>query len=144
MGLARLIYVSVMTDECDTSALQRILDVSHARNAMRKITGMLCYDPTFFLQCLEGPRDAVNALFADIIRDRRHKRVTLLEYGSIEEREFGAWSMAFVHASTIDRHAFEKYTHGPRFNPFSLSSDEAHELLVEVAHQGSRQMARQR
>ena len=144
MDLVRLIYVSIMTEECDTSALQRILDVSHAKNTERKITGMLCYDPSYFLQCLEGPREAVNALFADIIRDARHKRVTLLEYTSIAEREFGAWSMAFVHASTIEKQTLEKYTHGVRFNPFDLGSEEAHELLLEIAHHGSKMMARQR
>jgi len=144
MDLVRLIYVSVMTDECDTSALQRILEVSHAKNTERKITGILCYDPTFFLQCLEGPPSAVNALFADIVGDPRHRRVTLLEYTDIEEREFGTWSMAFVHASTIEKSTFEKYTHGVRFNPFELSSEEAHALLVEIAHHSSRQLARQR
>ena len=144
MDLVRLIYASAMTEECDTSALQRILDVSHARNTKRKITGMLCYDPSYFLQCLEGSRESVNTLFADIARDTRHKRVTLLEYTTIGEREFGAWSMAFVPVSAVDRHVFEKYRHGARFNPFELSSEDAHELLAEVASHGSRMMARQR
>jgi hypothetical protein len=144
MDLVRLIYVSVMTEECDTSALQRILEVSHAKNTERKITGMLCYAPTFFLQCLEGPRDAVNELFSDIMRDVRHKRVTLLGYANIEERDFGAWSMACVHASAVEKQTFEKYTHGVRFDPFGLESEEAHALLVEIAHHGSRMLARQR
>jgi len=144
MDLVRLIYVSVMTEACDTAALQRILDVSHARNTARKITGMLCYDPSFFLQCLEGPRESVNALFGDIIRDPRHKRVTLLGYTTIDERDFAAWSMAFVHASTVERHTFDKYTHGIRFDPFDLSSEEAHSLLLDVAHQSNRVLARQR
>ncbi len=144
MDLVRLIYVSVMTEECDTSALQRILEVSHAKNTARKISGMLCYDPSYFLQCLEGPPEAVNALFADIIRDERHKRVTLLEYVNIAEREFGAWSMAFVHTSNIEKQLLEKYTDGHRFDPFALSSGQAHDFLAEVAHHGSRQLARQR
>ncbi len=144
MDLVRLIYASVMTEACDTSALQRILNVSHARNTVRKITGILCYDPSYFIQCLEGPRESVNTLFADIVRDPRHQRIRLLQYTTVDEREFGAWSMAFVHASTIDKHAFEKYTHGVRFNPFDLSSEEAHELLVEVAHHAGRALVRQR
>lgn len=144
MQLVRLIYVSVMTEECDTAALQRILEVSHAKNTARKISGMLCYDPSFFLQCIEGPQGAVNELYGDIVRDVRHRNVTLLEYASVEEREFGAWSMAFVNTSNIEKQAFEKYTRGARFDPFTLSSGEANEFLVEIAHHGSREMARQR
>jgi hypothetical protein len=144
MDLVRLIYVSLMTEECDTNALQRILEVSRANNTARKVSGILCYDPAYFLQCLEGPRESVNALFADIIRDARHKRVTLLEYVNIEERGFGAWSMAFVHTGSIDRQVIVKYTDGSRFDPFMLSSARAHAFLAEVAHCGSGQLARQR
>lgn len=144
MHLVRLIYVSTMTEACDTSALQRILDVSHIKNSARKITGMLCYDPSFFLQCLEGPQEAVNELYGDIIKDVRHKHVTLLEYVTVDEREFGAWSMAFAHSSNIDKNTFEKYTRGARFDPFALNSEQAKDFLVEVAHHGSRLMTRQR
>lgn len=144
MQLVRLIYVSVMTEACDTSALQRILEVSRTKNTARKITGVLCYDPSYFLQCLEGPKDTINALYGDIVRDVRHKHVTLLEYATVEEREFGAWSMAFVHASTIDKQVVEKYTQGLRFDPFELSSEEANDFLVDVAHHTSRHMAAQR
>jgi hypothetical protein len=133
-----------MTEECDTIALQRIMEVSHTKNAARKITGVLCFDPFFFLQCLEGPQEAVNGLYNDIVRDRRHKHVTLLGYATIDEREFGPWSMAFVHTSTIEKQILEKYTDGARFDPFVLSSGQAHDFLVEVAHHGSRQLARQR
>jgi hypothetical protein len=143
MQLVRLIYVSTMTEECDTSALQRILEVSHANNSAKKITGMLCYDPSFFLQCLEGPQEAVNELYSDIVRDPRHKNVTLLEYVTVGEREFGAWSMAFAHSSNIDKQTFEKYTRGARFNPFELSSEQANDFLVEIAHHSTRLMARQ-
>jgi hypothetical protein len=104
---------------------------------------MLCYDPSFFLQCLEGPQEAVNELYSDIVRDPRHKNVTLLEYVTVGEREFGAWSMAFAHSSNIDKQTFEKYTRGARFNPFELSSEQANDFLVEIAHHSTRLMARQ-
>ncbi len=144
MQLVRLIYVSTMTETCDTAALQRILEVSHAKNTIRKITGVLCYDPSYFMQCLEGPKDAVNGLYNDIVRDGRHKDVTLLEYRTVVEREFGAWSMAFVHAGNVDKTILAKYTQGARFDPFGLSSEYANEFLVEIAHSSARIMARQR
>lgn len=144
MQLVRLIYASAMTEACDTEALQKILEVSREKNTARHITGVLCYDPSYFLQCLEGPRDDVNDLYAEIIRDNRHKYVTLLEYTTVSEREFGAWSMAFVHTSTMDRELFQRYAHGGHFDPFDLGSDQANSFLLEVAHHGSRVLARQR
>ena len=66
MKKVRLIYVSRMTEACDTKALQDILDASQKNNAERGICGVLCYDPLFFMQCLEGERDAVNEIYARI------------------------------------------------------------------------------
>ena len=87
--LVRLIYVSVMTEACDTEALENILSVSRINNEKNNITGMLCYDPTYFLQALEGPREAINHLYTNISRDMRHQYLTLLEYTDIEQRTFG-------------------------------------------------------
>jgi hypothetical protein len=145
MNLVRLIYVSVMTEECDTEALQKILEVSRKKNTARKITGVLCYDPSYFLQCLEGPRDSVNDLYAEIVRDPRHRYVTLLEYTTVTEREFGSWSMAFMHTGTLDKNLFQKYARAGHFDPFELASGEANSLLLElVTAQGDKGMARQR
>jgi len=55
MNQVRLTYVSRMTESCDMEAVEEILRVSRPQNAARGITGMLCYDPQYFLQCLEGP-----------------------------------------------------------------------------------------
>lgn len=131
--LVRLIYVSKMTDVCDTKALEEILKVSRQNNARHGVTGILCYDPAFFLQCLEGPRDIVNDLYADIARDRRHKFVNLLKYEDISERQFGEWSMAFVSISMLDKEMLEKYSNRGPFSPFTMTSEQAHDFLLEVA-----------
>ncbi len=134
MQMVRLIYVSVMTDACDTEALEEILRGSRENNNKKEITGMLCYDPAFFLQCLEGPREAVNELYATIAADGRHKNVTILEYTDVEERLFANWCMAFVSASTIKKEILDNFSKGKgNFNPFALNGSDAQQFLATVA-----------
>jgi hypothetical protein len=135
MSLVRLIYVSRMTEECDMAAIQDILNVARRRNPACGVTGMLCYDPQFFMQCLEGPKDAVNQLYGDIARDSRHTRVTLLEYHEIEQRTFAEWSMAFIQASDLDAKMLRKYGSRGKFDPFSLSPEQARDLVKEIVKQ---------
>lgn len=82
----------------------------------------LCYDPKFFMQSLEGPKDAVNQLYGDIARDSRHTRVTPLEYHEIEKRTLGDWSMVFVQASDLDAKMLRKYGSRGKFDAFTLST----------------------
>lgn len=132
MGLVRLIYVSNMTDACDTEALQEILRVSRLNNPSKGITGVLCYDPAFFLQCLEGPRENVNELYSAIAADPRHKNVTLLEYVDTEERLFGDWFMAFLSTDILDKKLLSKYTSTGKFTPYSLDGEQARNFLIEI------------
>lgn len=138
MSMVRLIYVSRMTEACDMAALQEILAVSRRNNASRDITGMLCYDPLFFMQCLEGPREAVNELYRDIARDNRHTQVTLLEYQEIRERMFDGWSMAFVRASELDEQVLRDVGTPGKLDPFALSPDQAKVLVAEIVKQKSK------
>jgi hypothetical protein len=127
-----------MTEACNMNAIQEILKVSRTKNAAHNITGMLCYDPKFFMQCLEGPKGVVNELYGDIVRDSRHTQITLLEYQDIEERTFGDWSMAFVRAKDLDAPVLRKFA--GRGNPFALSSEQARDLVMEIVKQKREQM----
>lgn len=143
MQLVRLVYVSRMNEACDTEALQRILEVSNRKNREKEITGVLCYDPAFFLQCIEGRRTPINALFADIQNDTRHSDVMLLEYSDIESRLFADWSMAFVRARDLDGTLLQKYTGGVKLDPYKLTARQAREFLAELAGKGGAHLASQ-
>jgi len=66
-----------------------------ANNRRLGITGVLLYREGRILQLLEGPKDAVRAMFAEIERDPRHKQVKKLSEEMITEREFPDWSMGY-------------------------------------------------
>lgn len=144
MKLVRLIYVSIMTETCDTEALEQILKVSRRNNAEKDVTGILCYDPAMFLQCLEGPRNVVNELYTSIARDTRHKNVTLLEYAEVSERLFGNWSMAFVSMHTVDPATVTRFSQNGKFNAFMFSGAEAGNFLMEIAGQKQESLALQK
>ncbi|MEH3143849.1 MAG: BLUF domain-containing protein [Methylobacterium frigidaeris] len=81
-----------------------ILAASRRRNAAAAVSGVLVYTGAGFLQALEGPRPAVQAVFETILVDRRHHTLSVIEMDFVPARRFGGWTMAFLSASAeIDR-----------------------------------------
>ncbi len=143
MQMVRLIYVSTMTEACDTDALQSILAESRRKNNVAGITGALCYDPRFFLQWLEGPRETVNELYTTIARDPRHKDVVLLEYDDVAERVFGEWSMAFISTSMLDKATLDKYSFSVKFSPYNLGAEMARAFMLDILELKREMLTRQ-
>lgn len=143
--LVRLIYVSVMTEACDTEALENILKISRDNNTKKGITGVLCYDPSFFLQCIEGPREIINQLYTNISRDSRHQYLTILEYADVTVRIFGDWSMGFLPSSVLDQGLLEKYApNSTKFNPYILNGKQVRNFLLDVVKMNTKRMANHR
>lgn len=91
--MLQLIYVSSANQGVPIDAAA-ILATSRRNNGRDDITGMLYSDGTRFLQALEGPADKVEAAFARIKQDARHRAIVVLSEREIDAREFGAWEMA--------------------------------------------------
>ena len=106
-GLFRAVYVSAASHDLNDGELAAILDVSRRNNAARGITGALAYHDRAFVQVLEGPEAAVEALLVTIARDPRHTRVTVCDRARVDERAFGAWSMGWLRASDLARAGFD-------------------------------------
>jgi hypothetical protein len=131
--LVRLIYVSRFSAGVNRKALESILSVSRIQNRKKGITGVLCYAPGLFLQCLEGPRDAVNALYARILADSRHRSPTLLAYEDIHIRMFECWSMAYVRSEDLTGDLLLKFGSDRTFDPFAMSARQALGFLSRIA-----------
>jgi hypothetical protein len=97
MSHCRLIYQSVCTrNPIDNHDLRDLVQRSTEQNKAAGINGLLLLSGNRFLQVLEGPSDAVNALFGRIIRDRRHREVQLLTYEPMGDAYFDDWNMYLV------------------------------------------------
>ena len=99
--LKQVIYVSERTDLSDDS-LTNIFDTSNKNNPEKGITGCLLIGSNSYLQFLEGPNLAVEALYSKIKLDRRHKNVKKLHDQSVDEKLFSSWAMKFAPFNNLE------------------------------------------
>lgn len=91
-----LVYISYSTVAFDEKALRALLRTSRENNISREISGALYYVAGSFFQVLEGPEDAVEALYEKIGKDPRHAGVMLLRRRFVRYRSFEHWAMGYV------------------------------------------------
>lgn len=70
------------------------------RNAALGVRGALLVTNHHLAQILEGPDEAVDRLMADIRRDPRHERVTVIERRPIDGYRFTDWCFAYWGTAT--------------------------------------------
>jgi len=133
MIMVRLIYASRLSEKCDVDEIRNILEVSQKKNQEKGITGILCYNPLYFMQWIEGPREAVNQLYNSVLRDDRHTDAQILEYREISAREFESWNMAYVSVNEMDRKILLKYTPDGAFQPYLMNSERTVRFLLDLA-----------
>lgn len=99
MSVSSLVYASssrLGPEPFRRAGLQAILDASRRRNASVGVGGVLMHGDGGFVQLLEGPKEAVEACYSDILRDPRHADVELLARSDAAGRRFAGWHMAYV------------------------------------------------
>jgi hypothetical protein len=137
--LVRLLYASRAEREIDDALVASILEDSRKHNLERGITGILCtYSPgNVFVQVLEGSRATVNALYTAIVRDPRHRDVTILDYAEIAERRFAGWRMGGVNLNRINQGIILRYSEQATLDPFAMSGGALLALLDELVSSGA-------
>ena len=91
--MLQLVYVSSVNRSLPASPIA-LLAQARRNNHRDSITGLLYSDGARFLQVLEGPEDRVEAAYARIQQDSRHRALVQLSRRTIGAREFGDWDMA--------------------------------------------------
>ncbi|WP_164884975.1 BLUF domain-containing protein [Rubrivivax rivuli] len=92
-ALSQLVYRSRATRELAPQEVQALLETARARNAREQLTGLLVLDGGRFFQWLEGPREALERVWASIQRDHRHHSIERLQTPWRAERLFADWHM---------------------------------------------------
>jgi Sensors of blue-light using FAD len=90
---ARLAYRSKATSLLQPRELAALLKHARQRNAQLGLTGVLLVDGAHFVQWLEGPPEALRAVWRSIERDPRHTITELLAVPPGRERLFADWRM---------------------------------------------------
>ena len=130
--LVRMLYASRATAALSTSPVDAILEQSRRNNPKQGITGILCFSGELFIQVLEGGRNEVCDLFAQIVRDERHTQVRILSYEEIPERRFGGWTMGQVNLVKVNPVLLLKYAEKAELDPFACSGRASMALLDEL------------
>ena len=105
--LHEIVYASAATAELGSEELAELIERARRNKAKPDIRGILLYVAGSFLKVLEGPRDAVEGLFARITRDSRHQDTLVLRRGPIEARSFADWRMGLVELSARELRGIE-------------------------------------
>ena len=96
MDFRQLVYLSTSRIADAKSEAVNILESARRTNGRIGVTGMLILGNGLFFQLLEGPPDAVRAVFDKISKDTRHSDVTVLLDRMVDQKSFGNWSMAWA------------------------------------------------
>jgi FAD-dependent sensor of blue light len=137
--LVRLVYASRAADPIDDALIKAICETASSRNSGQGITGVLVTQQgqELFLQVLEGSRADVNSLYGSIVRDLRHRDVTLLLYEDIEQRRFSNWRMGMVDLKRLHLGTILRYSDRPVLDPFAMTGKAAMALVEELVASGA-------
>ena len=132
MFLVRLIYTSKTSSLFGPEDIENILEKARSNNLKNNVTGLLCFNNKYFLQCLEGSREKVNNTYHQILNDKRHSNIIMLSYTEIIEREFEKWSMGYMPQSSLTDPLNLKYSGTPSFDPYEMSGESTHKLMLAL------------
>ncbi|WP_394003576.1 BLUF domain-containing protein [Luteimonas sp. WGS1318] len=100
--IRQLLYRSGQLYEFTVADMIRLLQTSRAHNAGCGVGGLLLLRDGLFMQLLEGPMAAVEALYARIAEDPRHCGVQLINRRERAARLLPDWRMAWAEAPLDD------------------------------------------
>ncbi len=96
-----LIYVSQAAKAMSPEALDNLQQQASAANRTAGITGCLVYQDGYFMQMLEGEREALFKLIDKIKSDKRHRNLRIVIESTARQRVFPDWGLE-VRALTPD------------------------------------------
>ena len=121
MSLVQLFYVSRATSAYDEEAVKAILAASRRNNLHEDVTGCLLFSGRYFAQVLEGPSQVVFERVDRIRADARHVDFRLLAERPVTLREYGDWSMGYLHNLDLEDE-LEQLLLQPSSSPDSIVS----------------------
>ena len=132
MFLVRLVYASRVSGNFKQGDIESILAAARRNNSKSCVTGLLCFNQEFFLQCLEGSRSQVNKTYHNILNDPRHSDIVMLDYKEINQRDFSEWHMGYVPTSSLTHDINTRFSGTEHFDPYEMSGESARQMMVAL------------
>ena len=95
-ALFQYFYVSQLAGDAAAATVPVILAQVRQGNAERGITGVLVFDGQSFVQYLEGPTVALQALVDRIAADPRHTQLQVLHQGELSQRRCLRYELGYA------------------------------------------------
>lgn len=122
--LLRIVYASSAVRPLGPGDLGQIVRTSRTNNAAVDVTGALLYHDGSFMQALEGPPAAVEAVYGRVEADPRHRGILTLLRERTETRAFPTWSMGLLDPEAVPEDGVV-----PLFDAAAPGPERAHRLL---------------
>ncbi|MBU3027032.1 BLUF domain-containing protein [Zobellia galactanivorans] len=91
-----LSYESIHNGQLREVEIEKIITKWREYNKANSITGCLMTYKHKCIQILEGPKDAIKALYNTIESDNRHHNTSIFSENPIDERAFPEFTMAYL------------------------------------------------
>ncbi len=129
----QLIYVSTASGDLSIDEVKDVVKLAAQKNIEMGVSGFLCANSHYFMQCLEGEEERVEALYQAIARDMRHHNLKVLGCEPIESRAFESWGMGVVLGLERHREIVKNYNTDAIFNPYLLSFKQSLDMLSDFS-----------
>ena len=136
--LVNLTYISRTEEAIDAARLKSILEAARRNNLDNGISGVLLFNRQFFLQTIEGSRPKINQLLTNLINDKRHFDLQIIESRQISERKWGKWSMAYATPTKTNQSIYLRYSTSKDFNPYMMKAESINSLMEMVVRSGEK------
>ena len=130
--LTQLTYASRETENLNSQDLSAIVASSLRNNALYGLTGALCYANGTFLQYFEGERSAVDGLYLQLLKDKRHNQLRIVSAYAITERRFPTWAMGYFSYESDIGQLFVKHCKRAELSQFSMTASDVSKFFDEV------------
>lgn len=132
MPLLRILFTSVIEDHYPGDQTAGIVADSMRNNAPVGVSSVLLSTGGRFLQCIEGPSDAVYAAMTRILSDRRHHSVTIVGSQQTLSLAFAAIGMRTLQGSPTQRATAERLLKRVAIDNSRELADELFDLLLQI------------
>lgn len=128
----RIMYLSTAVIPFSDEELEALLEVARVNNKKRGVTGLLILKGRSFLQCLEGNKEDVEAIYEKIKKDERHDSLIKVVEEDDVSPYFPDWSMGYKNFNHMDAVTSQKIKDFSELeNVQTLSEDYICEIFKE-------------
>jgi len=128
----RVMYLSTATVIFTDEELEILLEKARKNNREQNVTGLLIIKGRTFLQCLEGEKEKVEAIFKLIKKDKRHDSIIELIEENSDSRYFPDWSMGYKNINHLEDVKSQKLiNYSDPSNSQKFSNDDISDIFKE-------------